>query len=87
VLRLLPGASITACLRLLELGTLSLIGVQYGSHNRTGIAKIRQHAIGSCRLKLGRATKRWFHNGWSLRAQISAQARWRNAVRMSARRS
>jgi hypothetical protein len=31
--------------------------------------------------------KRWFHNGWSLRAQISAQARDKNAVRMSARRS
>ena len=31
--------------------------------------------------------KRWFHNGWSLRAQTSAQARCRNACRMSARRS
>jgi hypothetical protein len=33
------------------------------------------------------ASKRWFHNGRSLRAQIRVQARCRNAMRMSARRS
>jgi hypothetical protein len=33
------------------------------------------------------STKRWFHNGRSLRAQIRAQARCRKACRMSARRS
>jgi hypothetical protein len=29
----------------------------------------------------------WFHNGRSLRVQVNAQARWRNASTRSARRS
>jgi hypothetical protein len=30
---------------------------------------------GMLAVELGERTKRWFHNGWSLRAQISAQAK------------
>jgi hypothetical protein len=51
---------------------------------------LRRWVVGLPGLEPGTSSlsaKSWFHNGWSRRAQISAHARCRNAVRMSARRS